>query len=98
MRKISQQASYAFESGISYKNSNTAVVSFGGVTSLYLHGNKIAERKDGKLYISNCGWATTTTKERLNALQGVAINQKNFEWFLNGKAWNGEMIEVVATI
>lgn len=34
------------------------------------------------------------TKERLNALQGVNIVQKNFVWYLNGKEWNGELTDI----
>ena len=72
---------------------------------LYYHGNKIAEwRKDG-LYISNGGYTTyskngteipgsKTTKDKLNALPGVSINQHQCKWFLNGKEWNGEWIKI----
>jgi hypothetical protein len=37
---------------------------------------------------------TTTTKERLNGLNGVNIHQKDFQWYLNGEAWNGVAILV----
>jgi hypothetical protein len=62
---------------------------------MYLHGNLIAKYNDmGRLEISNCGWFSPTTKERLNGLKGVSIEQKDFQWFLNGKLWDGSMIEV----
>jgi len=44
--------------------------------------------------ITNAGWQSNTTKERLNGLSGVSIYQKNFQWFLNGKPWNGDWITV----
>lgn len=62
--------------------------------ALFLHGNKIAEFRDGALWITNAGWSSNTTKERLNGLHGVSINQKNFTWYLNGKEWNGEWIKI----
>ena len=53
------------------------------------HGNIIAlkDRKSGAIQITNCGWETNTTKERLNGLiQAVKgheqkIYQKNFNWY-----------------
>tara|TARA_Y100000592_G_C5381110_1_gene273463 strand:+ start:530 stop:898 length:369 start_codon:yes stop_codon:yes gene_type:complete len=42
------------------------------------------------LWITAAGWRTNTTKERLNGLNGVNIYQKDFQWHLNGEAWNGE--------
>ena len=43
-----------------------------------------------ELWITAAGWRTNTTKERLNAFNGVNIYQKDFQWYLNGEAWNGE--------
>ena len=43
----------------------------------------------GILSISNAGWESNTTKERLNGLPGVSIRQKNWSWFLNGEEWDG---------
>ena len=67
------------------------------VTILKLHGNIIAYRyNDTKqtLSITNAGWFSNTTKERLNALPNVHITQKNWVWYLNGKEWNGELIDI----
>jgi hypothetical protein len=37
-----------------------------------------------------------TTKERLNGLTGISIQQVRGNWFLNGRAWDGEWINVDA--
>jgi hypothetical protein len=67
------------------------------VTILLLHGNEIAYRYndvDRTLSITDCGWQSVTTKERLNGIPNVQIQQRNFEWFLNGKQWNGNLIDI----
>ena len=62
---------------------------------LYLHGNAIARfTEDGDLEISNAGWTSNTTKERLNGLRGVSIHQRNFQWFLNDVHWNGDWTKI----
>ena len=48
------------------------------------------------LEITDAGLPTVTTKDRLNALPGVSINQKNGKWFLNGKLWDGKWTVVNA--
>ena len=57
--------------------------------ALYLHGNEIARHVDGGFTITNAGWFSSTTKERLNGLPDVNISQKAGTWFLNGKEWDG---------
>lgn len=88
--KISQEAASAFENNKNFFCGNTRVCKnpFGGM-DMYLHGHLIASTHKGKLSIQNSGFATQTTKARLNALSGVHIVQKNFQWFLNGKKWDG---------
>lgn len=56
---------------------------------LFLHGNAIARRTATGIEISNGGWSSNTTKERLNGLPNVRIIQKNSQWFLNGERWDG---------
>lgn len=43
----------------------------------------------GTFEVCDGGWSSNTTKERLNGLPGVRVNQKDYEWFLNGEPWNG---------
>ena len=97
MRKITEEATASFMSAKKFKKANTEVEVLPNVTILKLHGNAIAYRyndPERTLSITNCGWQTNTTKERLNGLPNVQITQKNFQWFLNGEAWNGELIDV----
>jgi hypothetical protein len=93
MRKITQSSVIAFLSDSSFKSSNTNVVinNTTGVVRLILFGNCIAGKKIGEksFTIRNCGYFTATTKERLNGLPNVRINQQNYSWFLNGELWNG---------
>lgn len=91
MRKVTQDAAAAFMQHKPFTRGNTTVrVSEYGTSSLYLHDNLIARHDyDDGLEISDGGWHTVTTKERLNGLPGVSVHQKNYEWFLNGEPWHG---------
>jgi hypothetical protein len=62
--------------------------------ALFLHGNKIAEKREDGLYISNAGWSSNVTKERLNALPNVSICQRNWDWYLNEQKWDGSWIRI----
>lgn len=62
--------------------------------TLFLHGNAIARHGENGIEISNAGWKSNTTKERLNGLPGVNVHQKNFVWYLNGKEWDGDWVTV----
>ena len=91
MRKITKQVVGAFENRTPKTIGNTST---DGQT-LRLYGNIIARwNEDNQLEITSAGWPTATTKERLNGLQGVNIQQKNFRWYLNGKEWNGDWTRV----
>ena len=94
MKITTQKAVNTFNNKGNGTFSNTKVVTENGVTSMFLFGNKIAEEKEGVLRITNAGWKSNTTKERLNALNGVSISQKNFVWFLNGQEWNGNWKQI----
>jgi hypothetical protein len=96
MRKITKEAVDKFLSKEPFKKSNMQVESAGaGYWKLKLHGNTIASIDEfNMLSISNAGWASNTTKERLNGLPNVRIHQRNFQWYLNGNEWNGEWTRV----
>lgn len=88
MRKITKAVCSAFERQVPLSMGNTHT---DGV-ALYLHGNKIAQHTSEGLMISDAGWNTVTTRERLNGLRGVHVQQKKGILYLNGKEWGGEMI------
>ena len=89
-RKITNESVDKFLSRETFKKSNMEVLREGTIYYLKLFGNKIAAiEADGRLWISNAGWDTKTTKERLNGLPGVSIQQKKGEWYLNGNQWDG---------
>ena len=92
MRKIETQMIAAVHGNKNWSSGNTQVVTNDGVSTVYLHGNKIAEVGDDFLKLFDGGWQTTTTKSRLNALlsefgytcgtKQEFIFQKQFEWFI----------------
>ena len=97
MREITQQAVNAFNSANKFKSGNTKVEVLPNVTILHLHDNPIAYKYNDQkqtLSIQTCGWNTPTTKERLNGLNGVRINTKAGKLYLNGKEWNGKLIDI----
>tara|TARA_R110000787_G_C13102838_1_gene412750 strand:+ start:211 stop:507 length:297 start_codon:yes stop_codon:yes gene_type:complete len=97
MRTITEESTKAFLNAKKFNKQNMSVEVLPNVTILKLHGNAIAYKYNNPektLSITNCGWFSNTTKERLNALPNVNIQQKNFVWFLNGKEWNGNKIDI----
>lgn len=90
MRQVTYRVVGAFNAHRAARLSNTESTG----KALYLHGNKIAEHREDGLWVTNAGWSSNTTKERLNGIEGVSVNQKNFTWYLNGKEWNGGWVRV----
>ena len=104
MRKIERQMLQAIvDDKVHWSKDNTQVILWDGnkdsnhpdygkrTYRVYLHGHWIAEYKpsDSSLKVNNCGYATNTTKSRLNALidfvAGAVNNgifQKNWEWYI----------------
>ena len=97
MRQITIDSINAFLNARKFNRQNMSVEVLPNVTILKLHNNAIAYKyndPEKTLSITNCGWFSNTTKERLNGLPNVNIFQKNFEWFLNGKKWDGNLINI----
>jgi len=97
MTKITKESVRAFLNAKKFNKSNMSVEVLPNVTILRYQGNAIAYKyNDPKqtLSITNCGWFSKTTKERLNGLPGVYIHQKNFIWYLNGQEWEGNLIDI----
>ena len=90
MRKIESLMNRAIAAGKDWKNANTEVINADGVSSVYLHGNLIAEITDDAMKIFDGGWQSNTTKSRLNAIINRFCNgftdgvfQKDFQWFIS---------------
>ncbi len=97
MTKITKESVRAFLNAKKFNKSNMSVEVLPNVTILRYQGNAIAYKyNDPKqtLSITNCGWFSKTTKERLNGLPDVSIYQKNFIWYLNGEEWDGNLIDI----
>ena len=94
MRKIESQMIAAIKSETDWKSGNTKVVNFFNdsdkcvVSSVFLHGNKIAEITDTDMIIYDGDHKSMTTKSRLNALcnefciTGECVFQKDFAWYV----------------
>jgi len=98
MKKITEQSTEAFQNRREFNKSNMVVEVLPNVTILKLFGNEIAylyNDPDNTLAITNCGWQSNTTKERLNGIEGVSISQRKGEWFLNGALWDGKLIDII---
>lgn len=95
-RLITTQAVNAFMSGKVFNKDNTSVTMNGDFINLKLHNNTIASRKlgDGRVNITNAGWASNTTKERLNGLPRVSVVQRKGVWYLNSQEWDGSWTSV----
>jgi hypothetical protein len=82
MRKITEQIKQAFYAGKPKTVGNTKTDG----NAVYLHGNKIVERRSDGIYVSLAGWNTSTTRERINGITGAGFHQVKFEARLNDKA------------
>jgi len=91
MRKIEHQMLQAIVDNKDWSKDNTRVESNGTYLDVFLHGHKIAVYYPNSmnLHVNNCGYATNTTKSRLNTLINFVcdptkngIYQKNFEWYI----------------
>ena len=68
---------------VTYNNSTNC-------SQIFLHGHQIAavDHNLKAVKLSSCGYETTTTKSRLNAIldevkYGCKVFQKNWDWFVN---------------
>ena len=91
MRKIEAQMNAAVATNVNFKSANTEVTYCPETdkSTVYLHGNKIAEIGDDYLQIFDGGWQSNTTKSRLNALIDRFCNavtdgvfQKDYCWYI----------------
>jgi len=97
MRKITKDSVQAFMNAEKFSKQNMVVEVLPNVTILKLHNNAIAYRyndPERTLSITNCGWFSITTKERLNGLPNVSVHQQKGIWYLNDEEWDGKLIDI----
>jgi hypothetical protein len=82
MRKVTEKIARAFVSESSLSVSNTTTDG----KAVWLHGNKIIERRPDGIWFSLCGWNTATTRERLNGVLYM-INASAYVSTRNGQAF-----------
>lgn len=90
MRKITKNTIDALKTGKRLSTGNMLVKD----GNVYLHGNLIASLENLVLTVTDAGWQTNTTKERLNGildgfgLQGI-YQKKHVWYFQDGTRWTG---------
>lgn len=90
MSKSIEPVINAFLTGKSKKISNTET----NGSELWLFGNKIAKKGVDGIFISDGGYAhTSTTQDRLNML-GAKISLKKRQFYKDGVKWNGSWINI----
>jgi len=103
MKLITEESVAAFLNGKKFNKSNMNVTVEPDVTILKYQGNAIAYKYNDPnktISITNCGWYTNTTKERLNGviiLSGSKVDriyQKNYFWYLNDEKWDGSLTKL----
>ena len=95
MRKIERLMNAAITNNSDWKLDNTEVIydEQTNESTVYLHGNKIAEVGDDYIRLFDGGWQSNTTKSRINAIMtehgiaGEGVFQKNYQWFI--RLYNG---------
>lgn len=86
-RKISELAAFAFQNNTEFSQGATAVLkSRDGRITMLLHGCVIARIENGVTSVTLAGWPTPTTRDRLNAIDGVTVKQSKGVQYINDKA------------
>lgn len=87
MRKITRDATRAFLNHRDFRRDNTEVRGGQKYCDMFLYGNHIAQHTPGGIFLNNRGYATYTTKDRLNGILEVLghpdlIVQRKGVWYL----------------
>ena len=81
----------AISNNQNWQSANTAVTfdEESNVSTVFLHGNKIAEVGDTFIRLFDGGWQSNTTKSRLNAMidrfcdaTTDGVFQKDYQWYV----------------
>lgn len=49
----------------------------------YYHQTPVVAEKDGKVWLNNGGYKTSSTKERINRYSPFRVFQEDFTWYVN---------------
>jgi hypothetical protein len=101
MRKITEESVEAFKNGTAFRKDNTRVVCEDhegyAVVSMYLFGNKIAERTEKDVCVCDGGFRSNTTKERLCGILSAyglpTVSQKKGVWVYSNGTLFGDSID-----
>lgn len=64
-------------------NNTYAEILYDGSVGITLHSTCVVRiHEDGTYTLSNGGWQTPTTKDRINQYSPVRVYQRNYEWFV----------------
>lgn len=90
MRQVTRETVQAFLDGRKLTKGNTQSTG----NALFLFGNCIAKRVDGEIWVTNAGYGTVTTRERLNGLAYLyadcrPFGQKDWVQVVGDKPWSG---------
>jgi len=77
----------------------TRVYQENGDTCVRYHDTVVVRFNDDKIVLNTGGWKTVTTKARMNQTSnqydlGFQVSQSNFEWYVDGKPFNGDSFEI----
>ena len=97
MRKITKLAVQSFQDRKAFFLSNTQVEVENGQVTMKLFGNTIAGTDYKGTWITDAGWESRTTFERLNGFDDVRVNMKKGQMYLNGFAWDGSKTYIKTT-
>lgn len=90
MKAISMKTAYALLNYNRTKSNNTIVWQDSEGSHMSLFGNKIAwVNLAGELWITDCGWKSKTTRDRLCAVLGLPLSIKKGSCVLDGQPWDG---------
>lgn len=102
MRVIEQKMVEAIRNRKPMRIDNTVVMHGEAVSTVFLHNHPIAifMWADNTVAVSNCGWDTTTTKSRLNAVLrtfcNTGIHAHHFVWYMGKDEFrNGTRVPMV---
>lgn len=86
MKTITKRIAESFQAGKPLAISNTHTDG----KSVWLFGNQIATKRDGKVHVTLAGWVTATTVERVNGILRIIGSTASFSR-TKGKAmlWRG---------